>query len=177
MAALTVLAIVLLLGGCGGSSDSSATSDPGDATEKPASTAAEPEPAEPGSTVSIGIPGVEGKVVVDGTGYTLYHFSKDKRHSGETSCYGRCEKVWLLYLTNGEPQVVLGARQSEVGTIERKDGTTQVTYGGWPVYTHARDGWPLSSHAHEPAGEEAGAGRSQFGGVWYLIKPTGEEVR
>jgi len=172
-AALALLALLLLLPGCGGS-DSSATTS-GETTEAPVSK--EPEPEEPGATVSTGIPGSAGRVVVDGTGYTLYHFSKDERNSGETGCYGRCARVWPPYLTNGEPGVVLKARQSEVGTIERKDGTTQVTYGGWPVYTHSRDGWPLSARAHESAGEEAGAGRSQFGGVWYVVRPNGEVVR
>jgi len=178
-AALVLFAIGLLFGGCGGS-DSSATSDSDAAKKKPASTVAETEeaePPEPGSAVSTGAPTSAGTIVVDGTGFTLYHFSKDKRDSGKSACYGRCEKIWLPYLTHNQPRVVLKARQSELGTIKRKDGFTQITYGGWPVYSHARDGWPLSSRAHEPAGEAAAAGRHQFGGVWYLVKPNGEVVR
>lgn len=155
------LLLALAVGGCG-SSSSAGTTEAG--KEKPA--AAETEPPESGTAVSTGIPGKVGRVVVSQVGFTLYAFSKDKRNSGTTACYGHCANLWIPYLTRAKPTVIQKARASELGTLKRADGTTQVTYGGWPLYTYKPD----------PAGTAGGAGRKSFGGVWYPIDPSGELV-
>jgi predicted lipoprotein with Yx(FWY)xxD motif len=53
---------------------------------------------------------------------------------------------------------------SKFGTITRTDGTTQVTYNGWPLYYFDKD---------KQAGDITGEG---VGSVWYLISPTGDKV-
>ncbi|HEY2479164.1 MAG TPA: hypothetical protein VGI17_10595 [Solirubrobacterales bacterium] len=45
-------------------------------------------------------------------------------------------------LVSGEPTVGEGANSSEVGTTKRKDGTTQLTYAGHPLYTFVEDKIP-----------------------------------
>jgi predicted lipoprotein with Yx(FWY)xxD motif len=47
-----------------------------------------------------------------------------------------------------------GAQSSKLGTTERKDGTTQVTYAGWPLYTYIADKQP---------GEDNGTDVDAFG--------------
>ena len=47
---------------------------------------------------------------------------------------------------------------------ERTDGTSQVTYNGWPLYYYAKD-----MAAGDTTGQEAGE-------KWYLISPGGEEI-
>ncbi len=164
IAVLLAFALVALIGsGCGSSS-----SDTSSVEGNPKSTTAEePEAEQPeGVFVSSGIPGKD-RVVVNAVGMTLYHFEKDKRNSGKTACYGACTKVWDPYLTNGEPQAELYARQDLLGTIKRKDGPTQVTYAGLPVYLYASDG----------AAKLTGAGKKSFGAYWYPIKMNGEDAR
>ncbi|HSS32839.1 MAG TPA: hypothetical protein VLL27_06115 [Solirubrobacterales bacterium] len=105
-----------------------------------------------------------GMVLVDSKGFVLYDFHKDK---GTTSaCYGACEQGWPPLLTEGEPKPSNGANAGMLGTTERKDGTTQVTYNGHPLYTFAGDKKP---------GEANGNDISAFGAEWYALKGNGEE--
>jgi predicted lipoprotein with Yx(FWY)xxD motif len=55
-----------------------------------------------------------------------------------------------------------------LGTFVRKDGTTQVTYNGWPLYYYYEDGKP---------GDILGDDIESFGDDWYLVGPNGERAR
>jgi predicted lipoprotein with Yx(FWY)xxD motif len=174
-ALLAVLgAMALAVAGCG--SDSSSESNSGGAYSgkgggtsggsetKPASSQA-PAGAESGSAVvSLGNAGDLGMVLVDPDGMTLYDFHKDKGTT--SSCYGACAQAWPPLLTEGDPQVGNGASAAKLGTSERKDGTTQVTYAGHPLYTYVADQKP---------GEASGNDVSAFGAQWYALQGNGEE--
>lgn len=165
IAVLLACALVALIGsGCGGSDNDSSSVE--GKPRAPTAEAPVQEEQPEGVFVSSGIPGKD-RVVVNAVGMTLYHFEKDKRNSGKTACYGECTKVWDPYLTVGEPQAELYARQDLLGTIKRKDGPTQVTYAGLPVYLYASDG----------AAKLTGAGKKSFGAYWYPIKMNGEDAR
>jgi len=56
-----------------------------------------------------------------------------------------------------------GVRARLLGTVGRRDGSTQVTYAGHPLYFHAREG-PHEVPCHDFA---------EFGGTWYLVRLTG----
>ncbi len=168
--AIAVLALVSLLAvaGCGGSDNSG--SNGGGAygggetaeTTKPASSESSGGAA---AVVTASAAGDLGKVIVDSKGMTLYDFHKDK--GGKPACYGACAKGWPPLLTEGKPQAGEGAMGSKLGTVERNDGTTQVTYAGWPLYTFVEDKKP---------GEANGNDVSAFGAQWYALLPNGEEA-
>lgn len=105
-----------------------------------------------------------GTIIVTAEGLTLYDFHKDK--GGQSSCYGGCAGAWPPLLTDGEPKAEAGAMASQLGTTKRKDGSVQVTYNGWPLYTYAGDKGP---------GEANGNDIDQFGAEWYALMPNGEE--
>lgn len=105
-----------------------------------------------------------GTIIVSSEGLTLYDFHKDK--GGNSSCYGACASAWPPLLTEGEPKAEAGAMANQLGTTKRKDGTVQVTYNGWPLYTYAGDKAP---------GEANGNDIDQFGAEWYALMPNGEE--
>ena len=105
-----------------------------------------------------------GTIIVDSEGLTLYDFHKDK--GGKSSCYGACAGAWPPLLTEGKPKAEAGAMSNQLGTTKRKDGTVQVTYAGWPLYTYLGDKGP---------GEANGNDFSQFGAQWYALMPNGEE--
>ena len=107
-----------------------------------------------------------GKIVVDGPARTLYLFEKDK--SGKSACSGACAKAWPPLLTKGKPKAGTGAQASKLGTTKRADGTTQVTYGGHPLYTFAPD-------KNKP-GSTKGQGVDGFGAEWYVVGPNGKAV-
>jgi len=74
--------------------------------------------------------------------------------------------AWPPLLTEGNPQAQGAAQRSMLGTTKRNDGTLQVTYNGWPLYTFVGDKAP---------GEANGNDFSQFGAQWYALMPNGEE--
>jgi predicted lipoprotein with Yx(FWY)xxD motif len=165
IAALALIA-ALAIAGCGSSNSGSSSSSSGGAygsgeesTSKPASSSSE------GTAITVGTASGVGKVLVDSNGLTLYYFEKDQ---GEKSaCYGACEKGWPPLTTEAAPQAGEGAMASKLGTTERKDGTTQVTYAGWPLYTFVEDKKP---------GEDNGTDSKAFGASWYPLHPNGEKA-
>ena len=107
-----------------------------------------------------------GKILVNGSSQTLYLFEKDK--NGKSACSGACAKAWPPLLTKGKPKAGTGAQASKLGTTKRADGTTQVTYGGHPLYTFAPD-------KNKP-GSTKGQGVDGFGAEWYVVGPNGKAV-
>lgn len=178
-ALLALLAVVIA--GCGSSGSSTSTTSEGSSNENASSESSagtkgggyggsENKPASSESSsggaavVSLGHTKA-GMVLVDANGMTLYDFHKDKGTT--SSCYGPCAEGWPPALTEGEPSVGNGASASKLGTTERKDGTTQITYAGHPLYTFVEDKKP---------GEANGNDVKAFGGQWYALKGSGEEA-
>jgi predicted lipoprotein with Yx(FWY)xxD motif len=106
-----------------------------------------------------------GQIIVDAQGRTLYLFEADK--GGKSNCDGPCAAAWPPYLSNGAPQAAMGASGGLVGTTKRVDGTTQVTYGGNPLYYFVGD---------KAAGDLTGQDIDQFGAKWYVVGKDGKKI-
>ena len=106
-----------------------------------------------------------GKILVDASGKTLYLFEKDT--SATSTCYGSCATYWPPVLTSGAPQAGAGADSMLLGTTARTDGSTEVTYGGHPLYYVVTD--------HNP-GDATGQNVTNFGAAWYAVGPDGKKV-
>lgn len=104
----------------------------------------------------------DGAYLVDGQGHALYLYLHDRQ--GDSTCTDRCAENWPPVTVEGDP--VLGDRliDAHVGTIEREDGTQQLTYNGWPLYRYAFD---------DEAGDTFGHG---LGDVFYLVSPAGTRI-
>jgi predicted lipoprotein with Yx(FWY)xxD motif len=97
-------------------------------------------------------------MLVDSQGMTLYLFSNDEM--GESVCYDQCAENWPAYTVESADDIVPGPLlMGEFGTVERTDGSLQVTYNHWPLYYFAGD---------EARGDANGQGR---GDVWWTIAP------
>ena len=155
----------------GGGSEETASETEAETGESAGSGGAEAGGAEAGGgetvAVSVGKAAGVGQVLVDAEGMTLYYFVKDGKNSGVSKCEGACASAWPPLTTSGEPEAMAGAQASMLGTIERPDGTTQVTYAGWPLYTFVAD--------HKP-GEDNGTDSKAFGAPWYPLHPNGEKA-
>jgi predicted lipoprotein with Yx(FWY)xxD motif len=174
---IAVLGITALLtAGCGSSKSSSSTSAASaypSETEKTTSTAATTAPATTttpaaggGVTVTVKHASKLGTIVAVGSKkMTVYMFEGDK--GAASSCTGACASVWPPVTTSGAPTASGAANSSDLGTITRSDGTTQVTYKGHPLYFFAKD---------KDAGDSYGQGVHGFGSDWYVIAPTGSKV-
>jgi predicted lipoprotein with Yx(FWY)xxD motif len=115
----------------------------------------------------------DGKLLVDGAGFTLYMFTADGHNKDK--CVGRsspgegsCLSVWPALTTKGKPIAGPGVKGSKLGTIKLPSGFKQVTYYGHPLYTYAGDSGP---------GQTDYIGAQEFGGSWYGISATGAKVK
>lgn len=130
--------------------------------------------AEQPGTTKIKIEETEkfGAYLTDADGQALYLFTADKQGEGgtkaESNCYDACAKAWPPLLTKEKPSASSKrVQESLLGTIKRKDGATQVTYNGWPLYYFVKD---------KGKGEATGQDVHSFGGEWYLLQPQGTRV-
>jgi predicted lipoprotein with Yx(FWY)xxD motif len=106
-----------------------------------------------------------GQILVDGKGMTLYLFEKDT--GTMSTCTGACAQFWPPVTTKGAPKAGTGIAAGKLGTTNRSDGSTQVTYNGHPVYYYGGD---------QKSGDVNGQGQNTFGGLWYVISPAGDAV-
>jgi predicted lipoprotein with Yx(FWY)xxD motif len=158
-----VAALGLLVAACGDDDDPSdeAATQEDDSGTTTSSTAGE-DAAGGGAEVRAADTDL-GLVVVDADGRTLYVFDNDE---GSTSaCEGGCADTWPPLTTEGDPTGGDGVNADLLGTTDRSDGTTQVTYNGRPLYTYAADA---------DAGDTTGQG---VGGIWWVVAPDGAPIR
>jgi predicted lipoprotein with Yx(FWY)xxD motif len=107
-----------------------------------------------------------GSILFDGRGFALYAFTSDPR--GRATCYGACAKAWPPYIVQGRPAAGLRAKGSLLGVTRRHDGRLQATYAGHSLYYYVGDTKPgivLCQNVKE------------YGGVWLVLRATGELVR
>jgi predicted lipoprotein with Yx(FWY)xxD motif len=104
-----------------------------------------------------------GNVLTTEDGHTLYLFTEDVTAPSTSTCAGECAQKWPPLMATGGITLT-GAEQRLVGTLMRPDGGTQVTVGGWPLYTFAQDTAP---------GEAGGQGVQ---GVWFAVTPEGKKA-
>ena len=136
------------------------------ATRVPAATPAPtpvPPPSPGAAAVAASQAGDLGVHLVDGDGMTLYLFTNDELQT--SNCAGGCAATWPPLTTEGDPVAGDGVTQTRLGTITRGDGSTQVTYNGYPLYYFANDG---------QAGDANG---QDVGGVWFVVSTDGGPIR
>ena len=152
-----VVGIALLAAACGGTT-STATASP------TASLAASPvaSPAATGTKIAVATNAKLGQLLVDDKGMTVYLFVADTGTA--STCYTSCASIWPPVLTNGAPQAGTGADASLLGTTTRTDGKIEVTYAGHPLYYFVQD---------KAAGDATGQGVNGFGGLWWVLTPSG----
>jgi predicted lipoprotein with Yx(FWY)xxD motif len=106
-----------------------------------------------------------GNVLVDRRGRALYLFTRDR--TPVSQCYGECAARWPPFLTAGVPVAGKGAQANLLGRTRRRDGSTQVTYRGHPLYYYIGDRLP---------GQVLCQNVEEFGGRWYVLTRRGSAV-
>jgi predicted lipoprotein with Yx(FWY)xxD motif len=121
---------------------------------------------ERGNVIGTGRIGQLGDVLVNARGRTLYIYTPDKQ--GPSKCSGICLVQWPPLLTSeatANLAVGPGVDKSLVGAVRRPNGTSQVTYNRWPLYTYRLD---------TAAGQATGEGNDM--GLWQVISPDGQPI-
>ncbi|WP_051766931.1 hypothetical protein [Saccharothrix syringae] len=105
-----------------------------------------------------------GTVLADGDGLTLYRSDRDTNDPPTSTCDGDCARRWPPALADSVDVRSQGVDQALLGTLDRPDGTRQVTVAGWPVYHFAADTAP---------GRAGGQGAD---GTWFAAAPNGRKA-
>lgn len=155
---IAVTACVLVLAACGGDE----AEEP--AAEEPAAETGQGAEEETPATLQVADSEL-GEIIVDVDGNTLYMFVPDQEANGEPTCYDDCADAWPAVEAVDDPTVGEGLDQSTVATVERTDGSTQLTYNDLPLYYFSGD---------EAAGDTNGQGLND---VWWVLSPDGEPIR
>jgi predicted lipoprotein with Yx(FWY)xxD motif len=128
--------------------------------------AAAPAAAEaPPATVTVRASSF-GRILFDGRGYVLYAFTRDPR--GKSACKGACARAWPPYVVKSRPRAGAGVATRRLRTTKRANGSLQVTYAGRPLYYYVGDRKP---------GQILCQNVTEFGGVWRVVRPSGDLVR
>ena len=106
-----------------------------------------PGPRDPAlDSVTVGVQQVgEQRYLVAGArsgypGLALYTYADDDESTSQSLCTAECTTAWPP-LTISSAEGLIGATEvsAALGTVQREDGTLQVTYAGWPLYRYAGD--------------------------------------
>ncbi len=132
-------------------------------TSMPAEAPTTAAPASANLAIQVAQNTTLGKFLADQDGRTLYVFLKDTKNV--SNCSGNCAATWPPLHAQGKPTAQSGVDASLLGTIQRQDGSTQVTYNGQPLYYYAAD---------KAMGDTKGQG---IGQVWYVVGPDGSPIK
>jgi predicted lipoprotein with Yx(FWY)xxD motif len=159
-----VVAAGLVLAACATDEPEAADVEDAEVTESADATAdTEDEEADAPGQPTVQVAGTDlGEVLVDAGGHTLYLFDPDEQ--GASTCYDDCAASWPPLLES-DPVAGDGLEEALLGTTEREDGSTQVTYDGWPLYHWAGDAQP---------GDTEGQGVQE---VWWVLGADGQPLR
>lgn len=177
-AAWAGVALVACLSGCAASESSvdtastesssaeapgAAETRPSDPSSRPASGSPDPEQADsPAAGIVITSAGSDfGQMLYNDDGQAIYIWERE--NSAKPRCYGDCAEAWPPVLTDGGPVAAGRVSARKLGTTQRSDGTTQVTYNGHPLYYYT-DELPGEVRCHNVA---------THGGLWWVIAPNG----
>jgi predicted lipoprotein with Yx(FWY)xxD motif len=150
---------------------------PATATTAPAAPAATTAPVGPTATTAPAVVNTPttpamltmaktslGTVLADGKGRIVYIYTKDTTNPSTSNCYDSCASFWPIVYANGKTQAGDGVQANLIGTTQRKDGTTQVTYNGWPVYYFKNDKNPGDTNGQAVTGN------------WWVIMADGTAI-
>ena len=160
--------LLVLASACGADEEAEPAATPTSASpsESPTRTGATPtsESPAPRGTRMTTAPSDFGEILWGPKRQVVYIWEKEP--SSTPQCYGDCAEAWPPVLTKGEPRSGGDVDQSKLGTTERRDGSTQVTYNGHPLYYYA----------HEGPGEVLCHDITTHGGTWWVVTPAGDRA-
>ena len=163
VAAAGVSSLVLLLTACGGSSSSPSAAGTSGSTanaggQPSAGTANLPSP---GTQVLIVERSKLGWVLAEASGFVVYTFGGDAK-GGSPTCTGSCAALWPA--VTGLPQAgPADTLPGALGTVTMANGSKQITYNGYPLYTLKGAG-ALSTKGNGMEGK------------WHVIKLSAKDV-
>ena len=152
---LIAAALLVAVAGCGGGGGGYSAPSSGSSASAPgAGSTSTPAPASVLQTSTLnGSPGF-----VAPNGHTVYVLSSDSFNSSTCTAASGCTGLWPV--TAPPPGTTAGNGWT---VFQRSDGTLQLAFNGWPLYTYSGD---------SASGQTNGNGINSFGGVWTIARPS-----
>jgi predicted lipoprotein with Yx(FWY)xxD motif len=97
--------------------------------------------------------------------FPVYSYSSDT--SSTSKCTGSCAAAWPPLLDQGTPSVLSSLSASSVSTIDRSDGTGQLSYHGKPLYLYSLENIVPEGMGYAATG--SGNGLKVAGGTFSLV--------
>lgn len=137
------------------------------ATEEPAIAPAPTTAEAPAAMIRTQSLDGAATYITDASGRALYLLEGEPEES--STCYDECAEAWPSFIAADATPEADGesVRSDLIGTIERRDGRSQVTYDGHALYYY---------HDDEGPGDITGQDVTDEWGEWYLVQPTGEAL-
>jgi predicted lipoprotein with Yx(FWY)xxD motif len=162
---VAVAASAVAISGCG-SSANAAASHPAATTAKAKSAAPAASAGTHGAaalkTAEVSVSGVKEQIVVTGAGRPVYLLTGDS--VAHPTCTSKsCLNVWPAVTATAATSVGLHARV----TVWHHGGLSQLTLNGHPLYEFIGDSGTARA---------TGQGIHSFGGVWYVLSPSGQAI-
>jgi predicted lipoprotein with Yx(FWY)xxD motif len=139
--------------GSGTGTSSTSTSNSG-TSSSPTTSAAAPTPT---TSIAVANSAALGSFLTTAQGMTLYEHSGDSTNI--STCSGSCAIIWIAFAPPTTNLTAPANATGTLGTMTRDDGSLQVTYNGWPLYTYTGD---------INAGDTNGSGLAN---IWSVAKP------
>ncbi|HEX7609451.1 MAG TPA: hypothetical protein VF380_02150 [Solirubrobacteraceae bacterium] len=109
-----------------------------------------------------------GTILVNSSGFTLYHFTRDSRNRDTCAKVSECLMNWPALRASGKPTAGPGVKASLLSTIPLAGGGRQVTYAGYPLYTY---------FSESERAETGYIGANAFGGNWDAVNARGGLIK
>jgi predicted lipoprotein with Yx(FWY)xxD motif len=176
-----VVVVLTVLTACGRTdrtTDTASTAGAADTRTPGGSTTATATPAGAGND-SVGTTSASGAIrtasaagvgryLTDARGRAIYMFERDTKNTSTCTTADGCAIAWPPVPATPLTSTDSSVRAAMLGTINRSDNRKQTAYNGMPVYYYEDDKKP---------GDIEGQGKQEFGGLWYLVSPSGREIK
>jgi predicted lipoprotein with Yx(FWY)xxD motif len=152
----------MILAACSSPGSSSSANEPTPSAAPPSASSSAPasEPATGEASVLVAESDF-GQILTDANGATIYFFANDD--VGVSTCTDECLASWPPVGASGTPTAGDGVT-ADLGTLDRDDGTTQLTINGHPAYHFSGD---------QAAGDTNGQGKFE---LWWVFGADGEPI-
>jgi predicted lipoprotein with Yx(FWY)xxD motif len=109
------------------------------------------------TTIAVANNPTFGQILTTSSGRSLYYFTPEQ--GGTVACTGSCTQFWTPVTVGASGIAATATLPGTLATITRPDGSRQVTYSEWPLYTFTGDKAP---------GDVNGQG---IMGKWFVVTP------
>ena len=162
------IATAAMLAACSRPEPVADTSSSAGAVAVSSATASAPSSEATTGSIATASAAAVGRYLTDAAGRALYEFERDTKNTSTCGVADGCAVAWPPFGVESPTSSDSSVQATMLHPITRGDARPQVAYAGMPLYYYEDDKRP---------GDIEGQGKLEFGGLWYLVSPTGQAIK